>query len=86
MLLIQLIDTMKILFLTDSGVVGHFGCTVYRFQLEIMDMQLVHLYRVYRNSKHMQPNIVKLLSFMKTYSTQRWQMLVLMKKVDQSIN
>ena len=33
--------TMKILFLTDSGVVSHFGYTVYRFQLEILDVQLI---------------------------------------------
>ena len=69
MLLIQLIETMKILFLTD----------LYRFVLEIMDVQLVHRYRVNKNSKHMQPNI-KFSSLVKTYSTQRWQMLVLMKK------
>ena len=83
MLLIQLIDTMKILFLTDSGVVSHFRNTVYRFVHEIMDVQLVHSYRVNKNSKHMQPNI-KFSSLVKRYSTQRWQMLVLMRKVDQS--
>ena len=39
--IIELFSTMKILFLTDSGVVSYFGYTVYAFQLEIMDVQLV---------------------------------------------
>ena len=55
MLLIQLINTMKILFLKDSGVVSHFGYTVYRFQLEIMDVQLVHWYGINTKSNHVQP-------------------------------
>ena len=42
MLMIQLINTIKIHFLSDSGVVSHFNCTLCSFPIEIMDVKLEH--------------------------------------------